>query len=128
MVIAAVDAVDVREEDVSNVICHAYLVLNVERHLEVILPVLPLKAVLRNHRIAREDTQPVKICSEAIEHDDVGRYNEKVPRQIRIDLVELMVVAPRKDEAEHFRLAASRRHLDDIAHPCFLKQRCSRFS
>src|SRR3989344_9439772 len=124
MIITAVNAVDVCQEDIADVIGHPHVILDVQCHLKIILPVLTFKAVLGNYGIATEDTQPVEIRAKAIEHDDVGRDNEKVPRKRGISLVELVEIAPGKDETQHFCFAASRRHLDDITHPRFLKEAC----
>ena len=64
---------NVGQEDVAGRPDDAHIVLNVQRDLKIIAPVLASVAVVGQHRITEEDAQPVEIGAQAIKHDDVGR-------------------------------------------------------
>jgi hypothetical protein len=59
--VAKEDAMDVGEEHVSGVPHNAHIILNVQRELEVIAPVLALVPIVRQHGIIEENFQPVEI-------------------------------------------------------------------
>ena len=116
-VVAGVDPVDVGQEDVASRARDAHLVLAVQGQLEVVPPVAAVHAVVGDYRIIEEDAQPLEIPMDAVQHDDVGRDNQKVPRQFRFRLVELVVEAPGQYQAQYLGLAGAGRHLDDVAAP-----------
>jgi hypothetical protein len=92
--LAEIDAVNVGEEDIARRADDAHVVLNVQRDLEIVAPVVACMAVIRQHRIVEEDAQPVEIGAQPVEHDDVGGDHQEVARQRRIRLVELVKIAP----------------------------------
>ena len=71
--VAEIDAVDVGQEDVAGRADDAHVVLDVQRELEIVAPVAPVMAVVRQDGIVEEDAQPVEIGAQAVQHDDVGR-------------------------------------------------------
>ena len=85
--VAQVDAMNIGKEQVAGGADYAYIVLNMQCELEVVTPVAPLVTVVRQHRIVEEDAQPVEICAQSVQHDDIGRDQQKVARQSRLKLV-----------------------------------------
>ena len=79
--VAEIDTVNVGQEDVAGRADDPHFVLNVQRHLKVIAPILPGMAVVREHGVVEEDAQPVEVGAQAIEYDDVGRDQQEVARQ-----------------------------------------------
>ena len=71
---------DVGEEDIAGVAQDANVILDVQRDLEVISPVLSRVTVVRENRVCEEDPQSIKIRAESIKHDDIRRDHEEVPR------------------------------------------------
>ena len=119
--LAEVDAVNIGQEEVAGRANDAHVVLNVQRHLKVVAPVVPGMAVVRQHRIVEEDAQPVEVGAQAIQHDDVGRDQQEVARQRRIRLVELVVVTPGDQQRQHLGLASTRGHLDHESWPVLVE-------
>ena len=72
------DTVDVGQEDIAGRPDNAHVVLNVQRDLEVVAPVLAVVAVVGQHRVVEEDAQPVEIGAKAVQHDDVGGDEQEV--------------------------------------------------
>lgn len=114
---AKIDPVDVGEEDVSRRADDAHVILNVERNLEIVAPILAGITVIRQHRVAEENAQAVEVRPEAVEHDDVRRDEKEIPRERRARLIELVEVAPRHEEREHLGLSGPGRHFHDEARP-----------
>ena len=77
--VAEVDAVDVGQKQIAGVAHDANVVLNVQRELEIVPPVAALVAVVRQDRVIEEDPQAVEVGAQAVEDDDVGRDEEKIP-------------------------------------------------
>ena len=92
--VAAIDAVDVRQEDVAGFANDAHLVLNVQRQLEIVAPVMAVVAVVRQYGIVEENAQSLEILIDAVQYNDVGSDNEKVARQRRIRLIKPMKETP----------------------------------
>ena len=117
-VVPGIDAVNVRQKDVPCRLRHPHVILNVQRELEIVSPIAAVHTVVRQHRIIfQEDAQPVKVLADAVQHDDVRRDHQEVPRQVRVRLVELMEVAPRQRETQHLCLARARGHLHHETSP-----------
>ena len=117
-VVARIDAVDVGQKDVAGGAGDAHLVLHVQGQLKIVAPVAPVKAVVGQDRVVfQKDAQPLKILVDAIQHDDVGGDHQKVARQARLRLIELVVKAPGQHQAQHFRLAGAGRHFHHEAPP-----------
>ncbi len=98
-----------------------HLVLDVERRLEVILPVLAFIAIVRPHRVFVEDAQPIEVHQQAVEHDDIRRDDEEVRTHVRVCLVPLVVVRPRQQQAHDFGLARSRGKFHHVARPVLIE-------
>jgi hypothetical protein len=92
--IAEENTVDVGQEDVARLTHHAHIVLNVQRKLKIIAPVLPGMAVVRQNGVIEEDFQPVEVSTQAIKHNDVRGDHEEVPRQLGCGFIELVEEAP----------------------------------
>jgi hypothetical protein len=89
-----VDAMDIGQKQVADIALHAYVILHVQRHLEVIAPVAVFVAVPGQDRIVEEDPQPVEVVPQTVEHDDVGGDQQDVAGERGIALVELVKIAP----------------------------------
>ena len=112
---------DIGQEHVAGRPHDANVILNVQGDLEVVPPVLPSVAVVRQNRIIEEDMQAVEIGAQAIQHDDVRGDHQKVARQARIRFVGFMKVAPSDQQREHLGLARARGHLDHEARPVLIE-------
>ena len=115
--LAEVDAVDVGEEQVAHVTDHTHVVLQVQRELEVVAPVAAGMAVVGQHRVLEEDAQAVEVGAQAVEHDDVGRDQQEVARELRAGFVAAVEEAPRDQQRQHLGLAGAGGHLHHIARP-----------
>jgi hypothetical protein len=73
-----IDAMDIGQEQIAGRTHHADIVLNVQRDLEIVAPVLAFEAVVWQHRIVEEDVQTIEIRAQAIQHNDVGRDQQDV--------------------------------------------------
>src|SRR5689334_7595527 len=65
------DPMNVGQEQVALRRDQTDVVLDVDRELKVVLPVLTVIAVVRQNRIFKEDTGAVEIDAQPIEHDDI---------------------------------------------------------
>jgi hypothetical protein len=118
---AEIDAVNVGKEDVARRADDAYVVLDVQRDLEVVSPVASRLAVVGQYGIVEEDAQPVEIGAEAIQYDDIGRDQQKITRERRICLVKLMKIAPSHQQRKHFGFACAGGHLDYESRPVLVE-------
>lgn len=96
-------------------------ILLVQSQLKIVSPVSPLKTVVRNHGVCKENPQPLKIAVDAIQHNDVRSDHQKIARQTRFFFVGLVKEAPRQHETQHFGLATTGRHFDNQPSPVFIK-------
>ena len=119
--LAEVDAMDVGQEDVAGSAHDAHVVLDVQRHLKVIAPVLPRVPVVGQHRIVEEDAQAVEVSAQPVEHDDVGCDQQEVARQRRAGFIRLVKIAPGHQQREHLGLASASGHLDHEARPILVE-------
>ncbi len=119
--LAQIDAVDVGQEQVAGRAHDAHIVLDMQRELEIVPPVVPRVAIVGQYRIVEEDTQTVEVGAQAVEHDDVGRDQQEVARELRIRLVELVEVAPGDQQRQHLGLAGASGHLDHEARPVLVE-------
>ena len=70
----------------------------------------------RQHRILAKDSAAREIALQSLEHDDVGRYDEKVDGVLgALGFAKGVEVAPNYAQRHHHRLAAAGRHLDAVA-------------
>ena len=90
-----------------------------QAELEIVAPVTASMAVVRQHRVVEEDAQAIEIGAQAVEHNDVGRNEQKVAREVGACLVAAMKEAPRDQQRQHLGLARASGHLDDVARPIF---------
>jgi hypothetical protein len=104
---------NVGEEQVPGLRHVSDLVLDVDGDLEVVLPVLALVAVRRQHRVLVEHPQAVEIKAQPIEDDDVGRDQQEVCREVGILLVAPVKETPGDQQAYDLGLARTRRELHD---------------
>jgi hypothetical protein len=109
--VAEKDTVDVGEEDVSRIAEDTDVVLDVERELEIVAPVLTLVAVVGQDGVGEEDFQAVEVGAEAVENDDVRGDDEEVPGERGIEFVKFVEEAPRDEQGEDFCFSSSCRHL-----------------
>src|SRR6185369_15996131 len=97
---------DVGEEDVAGMPSHANIILDVQRELEVLAPIVTVEAVVRKDGIVfQENTEALEILIDAIEHDDVGSNDKEVASKGGLGFIELVEEAPGEDEAEDFGFA-----------------------
>ena len=115
---------DIGQENVARGPGDGDLILLVQGELKIIAPVAAVHAVVREHRILEEDPKSLKVSIDAVEHDDVGRDDQKVARQLGVRLVEPVEETPRQRKAEHLGLAASGSHLDYKTPPCLAEHAC----
>ncbi len=92
--VAKIDSMNVGQKEIACRAHDAHIVLNVQSDLKIITPVAAGMSIIRQHRVIKEYAQPVEIGQQAVEHDDVRRDQQKITRQHRINLVELVKVAP----------------------------------
>ena len=59
--VANEDAVDVREKQITRVSQDTGIVLDVQGELEVVAPVAPVVAVVRQNRVLEEDTKTIEV-------------------------------------------------------------------
>ncbi len=119
--VTEIDAVDIGQEQIAGGANQTYVVLDVQRDLKVIPPVLAVEAVVREHRIVEEDFQAIQVAAQAVEHDDVRCDQQDIARQRRIGFIELVEIAPCNQQREHLGLAGTSRHLGDVARPAFVE-------
>src|SRR3989344_1117333 len=93
-----IDSVNVGEEDVACFTHRANVVLYVERHLEIVPPILSFVSIVGEHGILEEYFETAEIREKPIKHDDVRRDDEEVPSELRTFLEEFVEVRPCKDE------------------------------
>src|ERR1039458_9578696 len=96
--VAKINAVNVREKQIAGVAQHAHFVLNVERELKIVAPVTSFVAVVRQNGIVEKDFEAVKIRAQPVQHDDVGRDDEEIPRQRGSRLVKFVEKTPRNHQ------------------------------
>src|SRR3989338_6038483 len=95
----------------------AHVVLQVQGQLKIVAPIAPIHAVLREYRVFKEYSKPLKVPIDSIQYDDVGGDNQKVAGERRTRLIELVIKTPCKHKAKHLGLAGAGRHLYDKAPP-----------
>src|SRR3989338_313650 len=61
--VANEDAVDVREKQIARVSQDTDVVLDVQGKLELIAPVAPVVAVVRENGVFEEDTKAIEVCA-----------------------------------------------------------------
>ena len=109
-------------KDVADRAGDAHLVLHVQGQLKIVAPVASVHAIVRQDRVVfQKDAQALKILIDAIQHDDVGGDHQKVARQPRLRLIQLVVKAPCQHQAEHLGLACAGRHFHHEAPPGLVK-------
>ena len=72
---------DIGEEDITDWLRDAYIILKVQGELEVIAPILAIHAIIRQYRVLKKDTQAIKVFIDSIQHNDVGGNHQKIARQ-----------------------------------------------
>lgn len=76
--LAEKDAVDVGEEQVADRADNVDIILDVERKLEIVAPVLSGVAVFGKDGVVPKDTEAVEVGAEAVEDDDVRGDEQEV--------------------------------------------------
>src|ERR1700690_813742 len=93
-----IDSVYVGQEQVSRFTNDGHIILNVQGHLKIILPVLPFVAIIWKDGIIEENFQAVEIGTETVKHDDIGSDQQEVRSELRIYFIEFVEVAPGDEE------------------------------
>src|SRR5260370_1176669 len=62
-------------------------VLNVKRELKVGAPVVSVVAIVREDRIVEEYAKPIEVGAQSIEHNDVRRDDQEIPRKSRVRFI-----------------------------------------
>ena len=75
---------DVGEEDIARRPHDAHVVLNVQRHLEIVAPVSASMAVVGQDWVVEEDAQAIEIGAQTVEHDDVRGDQEEIAGQVGV--------------------------------------------
>ena len=119
--VTEIHAVDIGQEQIADLALDPHIVLDVQRHLEVVAPVLPTVSVVGQDRIVEENAQSLEIVPQPIEHDDVRRNQKHVARKIGGGLVELVEIAPGNQQREHLGLAGAGGHLEYEARPVLVE-------
>ncbi len=119
--VTGIYAVDIGQKDIACMPGDAHVVLHVQGQLEIVAPVAPVHAVVRNDRVIKKYSQPLKILVYAVKHDDVRRDYQKVTRQPGVRLVKFVIEAPCKRKAHNLGFAGAGRHLYYETPPCLIK-------
>ena len=109
--------VDVGEEQVALFSDVADGILDMDGQLEIVLPVLPFVAVVRQQRIIEKDARALEIETQPIENDDVWRDDKEIGRKVAVRLVELMEIAPRHQQRHDLGLAGAGGELEHVTSP-----------
>lgn len=92
-----------------------------ESDLEVVAPVASGVAIVGEDGVVEEDFQAVKIGTEAVEDDNVGRNEEEIAGERGAGFVEAVKKAPCDEEREDFGFARASGEFEDVAGPVFRK-------
>src|ERR1019366_6402624 len=111
---ALVHPMDVREEEVTALGHVTDFILYVDGDLEIVLPVPAIMPIGGKHGVLMEDAAPLEIEAQAIEHDDVRCYQQEIRRQVGVQLIKLVEIAPRHEQAHDLGLARAGRELEDV--------------
>src|SRR3989338_10132443 len=86
------------------------VILQVERNLEIVLPIFTLVAVFRQNRVTEEYFQTCEIAPNSLEYDYVRGNEEKVFCKTGLLFVFLMKIRPRNNKTHHFGLSRAGGH------------------
>lgn len=112
---------DVRQKNVACFANDAHIILHIQRQLKIVAPIPAIEAVVGQNGVLKEDFEAAKVFENAVQHDDVGRDDEKIARQLRIGLIQLVKEAPSQRKRQHLRFARACRHFDDEPPPTFVE-------
>lgn len=84
---------DVGQKNIACGLGYPDLILSMQGQLKIITPVVTVITIIRQYRVVKENAQPLKILVNAIQHNDVGRDNQKIAGKLRIRFIELVEIA-----------------------------------
>ena len=76
-----INTVDIGQKDIARRPHHTNLVLNVQGHLKIFTPVASFMAVVGQNGVIHKNFEAVKVGTQPVQHDDIGRNQQKVARQ-----------------------------------------------
>ena len=69
---------NVRQEDIAELLSHPHFILLVQSQLKIVAPVSAIESIIRDHGIGKEDPQSLEIAIDAIQHNNVWSNHQKV--------------------------------------------------
>ena len=112
---------DIREEHVPGVANNSNVVLDVQGELEVIAPIAPLVAIVRQNGVVEKYLETIEVGPQSVKDDNIGCDNKKIARQFRINLVQFVKETPSDEEREDFGFPGACRHFQNVTRPIFGK-------